>query len=411
MSNRIGRLWLHISNHLQGETTITPNAGNEVWAFTYDHRATQDAALPMTRQIPTYAWDGIFPAFEQHLPEMDLSMFPTAIWKEITRDHAGMLWVAGQHRLGRLRFTREGEAPPDVSPLRLTENDIASTTQGDDLLAQLISRMVRIPGVSGVQPKVLLPLLANNAEAPRALADTHLLKGNRADYPYATTVEAATLELAEAFELNVPPRTLSADGRLLAVKRFDLDENGQPRGFDEAASIMGLWARDKYTTSVEALQKHLQAQIPAMKKHAFNREFFSLIAFNLAVENGDAHLKNFGLLYDDPDDASLAPVYDVLTTTCFEGLDKDSPALPLGGRKVWDDWKPFTSLAMHRGLTRVEVRKILTRLADTLRDNMHLPEKYRQLVPAAAPVLLKAEAAWRRGLNRLDTYLHEINKK
>ena len=68
------------------------------------------------------------------------------------------------------------------------------------------------------------------------------------------------------------------------------------------------------------------------------------------VENGDAHLKNFGLLYSDPDQAERAPVYDVLTTTCFPGLMADIPALPLNGRKVGDDWLGFQR-AVGRGLT------------------------------------------------------------
>lgn len=38
------------------------------------------------------------------------------------------------------------------------------------------------------------------------------------------------------------------------------------------------------------------------------------------VRNGDAHLKNFGLLYEDPFSVTrpvLAPVFDVVTTTVY----------------------------------------------------------------------------------------------
>lgn len=405
MSERIERLALHINDAAQGETTITPVSGNEQWIFTYGATATDDIALTMPRALPTYVWDGILPAFEQHLPEMDLSLFPTAIWKRITRDHAGMLWVAGQRRLGRLRFTRPDEPLPVPAALGLTAKDIAETRDGDALLADLLSRMTMLPGVSGVQPKVLLPLMGSSNEPLRALADTHLLKGNRPEYPFATTVEAATLDLAAACGLPVPARTLSADGKLLAVQRFDLDAEGKPLGFDEAASLMGLWARDKYTTSCEALHKSLLAFIPPIQRHAFTQQFFTRIAFNLLVENGDAHLKNFGLLYATPEAAALAPVYDVLTTTCFPGLAHDAPALPLGGRKVWDDWAGFTRVAIARGLRPAEARGLLLQLAEGVRMNQGLAADYIARVPAAAVLLVDMEEAWQRGLRRLESYL------
>jgi serine/threonine-protein kinase HipA len=372
----------------------------------YAAGATSDVALTMPRKSQTYLWDGILPAFEQHLPEMELGLFPTAIWKRVTRDHAGLLWVAGQRRLGRLRFTRPNEALPIAATLNLTERDIAATTDGDALLAELLSKLTAIPGVSGVQPKVLLPLLAVGDEPLRALGDTHLLKGNRTEYPYATTVEAATLDLAAFCALPVPPHVLSQDGRLLAVERFDLDADGLPLGFDEAASLMGLWARDKYTTSVEALHKSLLAHIPALKRRAFTQQLFKLVAFNLMVENGDAHLKNFGLLYSDPDQAELAPVYDVLTTTCFPGLTADIPALPLNGRKVWDDWAGFQKVAVGRGLTATEVRAMLAELSSALeKHRAALLEGYSDKVPKAAGILKRMAEAWERGLKRLQVHL------
>lgn len=405
MSERIGRLALHIHDRVQGEATITPVSGNEQWAFTYAVAATDDVALTMPRALPSYVWDGILPAFEQHLPEMDLSLFPTAIWKRITRDHAGMLWVAGQRRLGRLRFSRPDEPLPTPAAMGLSAKDIAETRDGDALLADLLSRMTMLPGVSGVQPKVLLPLMGASGEPLRALADTHLLKGNRPEYPFATTVEAATLDLAAACGLPVPARTLSADGKLLAVQRFDLDPQGNPLGFDEAASLMGLWARDKYTTSCEALHKSLLAFIPPVQRHAFTQQLFTRIAFNLLVENGDAHLKNFGLIYARPEAAALAPVYDVLTTTCFPGLAHDAPALPLDGRKVWDDWTGFTRVAVARGLRPAEVRALLLHLAQCLRANRGLAAEYTARVPGALSVLAGMEAAWQRGLQRLEIHL------
>lgn len=60
---------------------------------------------------------------------------------------------------------------------------------------------------------------------------------------------------------------------------------------------------------------------------------------NHLLRNGDAHLKNFAILYDkDYTDASLAPIYEVVTTTVYN--PKDIPALSLSGDKIW--WKKKT---------------------------------------------------------------------
>ncbi|MFM8338817.1 MAG: HipA domain-containing protein, partial [Fluviibacter sp.] len=45
--------------------------------------------------------------------------------------------------------------------------------------------------------------------------------------------------------------------------------------------------------------------------------FFAQVAFSVMVRNGDAHLKNFGLLYRDAHDAWLAPMFDVVTTSIY----------------------------------------------------------------------------------------------
>ena len=50
------------------------------------------------------------------------------------------------------------------------------------------------------------------------------------------------------------------------------------------------------------------------------------MALTCALPNGDAHLKNFGVVYDDGQgEARLAPAYDLVTTSVY--LSKDSRVL------------------------------------------------------------------------------------
>jgi serine/threonine-protein kinase HipA len=48
------------------------------------------------------------------------------------------------------------------------------------------------------------------------------------------------------------------------------------------------------------------------------RRFFEQVAFSVMVRNGDAHLKNFGLLYRSQARVWLAPMFDVVTTSIYK---------------------------------------------------------------------------------------------
>ena len=80
---------------------------------------------------------------------------------------------------------------------------------------------------------------------------------------------------------------------------------------------------------------------------------------NHLLQNGDGHLKNYGILYEnDFDDAYLAPIYDVVTTTIY--VKNDIPALRLSDRKLWWKEKTYKTFAKQScGLTNKEYEDIL----------------------------------------------------
>ena len=89
---------------------------------------------------------------------------------------------------------------------------------------------------------------------------------------------------------------------------------------------------------------------------------FTLIAINCALRNGDAHLKNFGIVYDDVQgEARLAPVYDLVTTSVY--LANDSMALTLNGTTRWASAKELQRFGETRmGGSPARVREILERI-------------------------------------------------
>ncbi len=63
------------------------------------------------------------------------------------------------------------------------------------------------------------------------------------------------------------------------------------------------------------------------------QQFFKMLVCNQMLQNGDAHLKNFGLLYSHAQDVWLAPAYDVISTTAY--VRQDQAALTLQGCRRW----------------------------------------------------------------------------
>lgn len=104
------------------------------------------------------------------------------------------------------------------------------------------------------------------------------------------------------------------------MRRFDLAPHRL--GFEDMAVLMGK-PRDaqghyKYTESYEAIARIISHFSGAMAP-ANLEAFFEYLVLSILVRNGDAHLKNFGMLYTDPttDDRRLAPLYDVVTTSVY----------------------------------------------------------------------------------------------
>ena len=129
-----------------------------------------------------------------------------------------------------------------------------------------------------------------------------------------------------------------------------------------------------------------------------SEQLFTLIVLNCALRNGDAHLKNFGVLYDDLDGTvRLAPVYDVVTTTAY--IPADGMALTLDGTTRWPDAKRLQQFGEARGIgSPATVRAILERVADAASETALEMRGYVRERPAFADVAERMRAAWAEGV-------------
>ena len=126
-------------------------------------------------------------------------------------------------------------------------------------------------------------------------------------------------------------------------------------------------------------------------------KLFTLIALNCALRNGDAHLKNFGIVYDDVlGEARLAPVYDLVTTTVY--LPADHLALTLNGTTQWPEAKELRRLGEIRmSGAPAQVRQILARVAHALAETAGELRSYVQEHPEFAEIGERMLREWDAG--------------
>jgi serine/threonine-protein kinase HipA len=147
------------------------------------------------------------------------------------------------------------------------------------------------------------------------------------------------LTVARKCGLDVPPYRLAEDGMALVIDRFDLRMDGSYRGFEYFCALNARRTDEKYRGTYEtSIMKRFRQFANSMHVNEDMEKRFTVMALNCALRNGDAHLKNFGIVYNDvPGEARLSPVYDLVTTSVY--LPKDSLALTLNGTTKWPSAK------------------------------------------------------------------------
>jgi serine/threonine-protein kinase HipA len=171
-------------------------------------------------------------------------------------------------------------------------------------------------------------------------------------------------------------------------------------------ALLGRTAEHKYEGSLEQVAQAVREFAAPKYKVDSLRRLFLLCVANNALRNGDAHLKNYGLLYDTPADARLSPVYDVLTTRCFEKLRNDAPALTLEGRQQWDDYAALGRFGQAECLvSRADTRKAMEVVLRAMQHVLPRLAEARDAYPYAASTLWVMRAEWLESIEILERAL------
>jgi serine/threonine-protein kinase HipA len=388
-----------------GGTLARSQIEEDAYLFGYASDCRDEDAVSLTMPVVRDQYDsmnGLLPIFEMNLPEGALlERLRMQFAKLIPNfDNLDLLAIVGQSQIGRLRYTASGTAPADIPEHNLS--DLLTYAGAEDLFADLLRRYAEHSGISGIQPKVLVR--EAGAPLPRLSrrAATHIVKSfDPKEYPELAANEYFCTRTALHAGIAVPSLQLSDNRRILVAARFDLRSDGSYLGCEDFCVLNGLRAHGRYSGSYEGIAERITQFVSLENQNEALEQLFATIALSCAIGNGDAHLKNFAVLYENPEAPTrLAPSYDLVCTTLYQ--PRDVLALTLGDSKTFPDRKRLAAFAHAAcGLNKARTLEVLDRVVAGVKRSINDVRRYSKEHADFAPAGTRLIAAFENGAARI----------
>ncbi|MBX9866583.1 MAG: type II toxin-antitoxin system HipA family toxin, partial [Burkholderiales bacterium] len=317
--------------------------------FNYAATALPNEAVSLTMPVTNEQydfWHGLHPIFEMNLPEGVLLEKLKTIYRKQIRNFSDLdlLKIVGKNQIGRVTFTTEPDNNSVIDEIGLNLAQFKTYAGTEELLESLLIKYGANSGIAGVQPKIMV--LDTSDKSNQKLSElarltykdtTHIIKSwSENGYPELATNEYFCMLVAKKAGLRVPEIELTNNGKFLIIKRFDLIDDIY-YGFEDFCVLQARRTNEKYDSSYEQIAKSIKNNLvgdSTVNLKSALLDYFKSLVVNVLLRNGDAHLKNYGLIYKDTNSiVDLAPIYDIVTTTVY--LAKDIMALTLNGSKRW----------------------------------------------------------------------------
>ena len=377
----------------------------ESFLFGYVDACPAAAAVSLTMPVVRdqyYSMGRLHPIFEMNLPEGLLrERLQRAFGKAVANwDDLALLGIVGRSQIGRLRYAPAGtpleEVPGQSVQALLTYRGT------EDLFSDLLERFAANSGISGMQPKVLIRDAAYiELDRVTQKGATHIVKAfNSAEFFELAANEYFCMQAARFSGIPIPNIFLSENRKLLIAERFDLTAAGEYLGVEDFCVLNAMRSSRRYDASYELIAKRIKQFVSPTLQRAALEQFFLMLAVSCAVENGDAHLKNFAVIYSDPEsDIRLAPAYDIVATTLYQ--PRDTLALSLGGSKQFPDRKALVDFGRRTcNLPAARVAALLDQVLEGGLRAVSAIQEYAKERPDFALTADRLQAVFHRGMKR-----------
>ncbi len=199
-----------------------------------------------------------------------------------------------------------------------------------------------------------------------------------------TVPEVALVKVADVEGLpeGIPLR----EDLAYAIRRFDRPEPGRRIHMEDMAQVLGLYSDEKYKKYNYETVANVILKVAGLDAL---HEFLRRLVFITAIGNGDAHHKNWSLLYPDGTHATLSPAYDLVSTLQY--MPGDTLALNLAKSKRFEDLSlaSFERLARKLGLGTDDVLPVVSAAVSatldtwsTLHPTLPIPVTFKQRIEA-----------------------------
>ena len=298
-------------------------------------------------------------------------------------DQMLMLALFGDNQIGRLSFKTDNHAFNELLANRkekqTSEIDLTDLLTNNSrecfeyLLNQYLSHFSLTEKtldehtlLSGYQPKLSLTN-KTSVHNKKYIVKTFSSKA----FDHLSLNEYICLSIAKEAGLPIPNFYLSDDQQLFIIERFDFMDNSHvlKYGVEDFCSLLNLTSDEKYSSNYSSLLK-----VMSVINQSDVERLFSYIALSASVKNGDAHLKNFSILYNSAKDVTLAPIYDVVNTAVYPtSIDKfgkvhfDNFALPLKQGKS-RDFPTSQELVKFGAQFSINARPIVDKVNDAIEN-------------------------------------------
>ncbi|MBM3678934.1 MAG: type II toxin-antitoxin system HipA family toxin, partial [Actinobacteria bacterium] len=317
--------------------------------------------------LPLVFFDGLLPEGEiRRMIAYDFGLDATDLF--------GLLRELGRDFAGALILLPEGEHPaPEGQPEAISGDDVARRLRDLRFHPLGVDRRVRA-SLAGMQEKLLLARSEEGWGLPvDGVPSTHILKPAHPLLPLSIANEALCLRAARHLGMRVANVEIAefSGASALVIERYD-----RVRTLDKVVRLhqedfcqaLGVPSEAKYEERGGPSLRNCAELLRRWARSDQLEHLLDGLLLNVVVGNADAHAKNFSLVHGDDGQIALAPLYGVMTTVHYPGVDPVAGMYVNGIREIaqigardvvaeavgWGLRRPIAEARVYRRLQELE---------------------------------------------------------
>lgn len=365
------------------------STSNGKLSFCYDEtylqqQTAQPLSLSLPLQLTPFEHDVTHAFFSGLLPDEPVRYQLARYCHISVKNTFALLDAVGSECAGAVALYPPGQTPNDIGK---STHRILEDVEADSILTNLDRHPLFVGdfgirlSMAGAQNKLMIAFVNGKLAIPTyGTPSTHIIKPIIQGIEDSVFNEFFCMQLAKMIGLTVPETQILwiKEKPYYVVARYDriLQTNNIVKRLhqEDFCQALHIPPEHKYEAeggpSLSMCFALLADRIQTGTMSGNNTlRLLRAVMFNYLIGNGDAHGKNFSILYRGQA-AELAPLYDLMSTVVYDQYHKAKMAMKIAGKYRFNDVRPhhWQQLAMQLGLRddflQIQFKKMLDVIAD-----------------------------------------------